>query len=213
MATVRMSNRLIAEIEQAAKNKFDKINPKQKVDPTFGDKVFDTYVQPAVADFQDLYKQKFSQFDEAKVGSRNEVNYVKIHTDDDNEGVFGLELSTMRAAPEFLCDKWEKSIKLKVPLSEPAYQEAIRVATFNDNLHNKRYDFLSRIQDTLTNFTTLNQALKAVPTLADLVDDSYIQKVHEKVERKKVEQERKEQAQANLDDLSEVLLADKLLED
>ena len=213
MATVRMSNRLMAEIEQAAKNKFDKINPKQKVDPTFGDRIFDTYVQPSVEDFQALYKEKFSQFDEVEPGKRSEVTYVKIHSDDDNEGKFGIELSTRRTAPQFLCDHWSKTISLKVPLSDPSYQEAVRVAAFNDALHNKRYDFLSRIQDTLTNFTTLNQALKAVPTLADLVNDSYIQKVHEKVERKKVEQERKEQAQANLDDLSEVLLADKLLED
>lgn len=218
MATVRMSQRLQDEIHRKAKDKFDNTNPQQKIDSKYGDQVADTYIKPHLEKLASVFESDLAHISQSNVYTS--VDHLSIYAREDFDTLgsrsenFPIWLSSPIQVPKvLLAYTYDSYIALEVPNTDPAFIEAARIAEYNDKLADRRADFLTNIADTLREFSTLNQALKAFPSLADLVEEAHIQKVHEKVERKKADKQRAEMAQANLADLNEVLLADKLLED
>ena len=101
----------------------------------------------------------------------------------------------------------------KTVLDCPLVEEAFNTRMYNDNLYNGARQYKDKVRETIANFTTLNQALKAWPALKDLVDQDKINKVYEKVERKAKQQQERESVQIHEQELNSVILTASLLGD
>lgn len=218
MATVRMSMRLVDEIESAAKTKFNNTHDFKEQTVEIGDVAFDTHIKPNLSKFISTTKECFQ--DTINI-SMKEINSIQLHSsvhDDDDDRAynksFEIPLSTPYTVPKFMCASYySDSLDIHVTPTDPSFIKALQIDIHNNNLALKRRQFTKKITDTLNSFTTLNQALKAFPSLSDLVKPEYIQKVNEKVNRTQKAKEQKEFAQDQLSELNEVLLTDKLLGD
>jgi hypothetical protein len=217
MATVRMSMRLLGEIEQTAKEKFNNTHDFKEQEVTNGDSAFDTHVKPNLEKFTKALEESFGSLVDIKY---KEINNVKLHsktTDEDGYETnrdFQVPMSYSTKVPEILCKSYySDAIDLHLPATDSHFVNALQIDMHNDNLAKKRRQFVDKIESTLKEFTTLNAALKAFPSLKDLVKDEYIQKIHQKVNRTQKQKEMKEFAEDQLSDLQEVLLTDKLLGD
>lgn len=217
MATVRMSMRLLEEIEAAATEKFNNTHDFKKQEATNGDSAFDVHVKPNLEKFTKALEESFGSLVDIKY---KEINKIKLHsktTDEDGDERhrdFEVPMSYSTNVPEILARSYySEAIDLHVSPTDSHFINALQIDMHNSNLAKKRREFVGKIQTTLKEFTTLNAALKAFPSLKDLVKDEYIQKVHEKVNRTQKQKEMKEFAEDQLSDLQEVLLTDKLLGD
>ena len=101
----------------------------------------------------------------------------------------------------------------KVVLDCPLVEEAFNTRLYNDNQYEGARRYKDKVRETISSFTTLNQALKAWPALKDLVDQDKIDKVYEKVERKAKQQQERESIQIQEQELNSVLLTASLLGD
>jgi hypothetical protein len=101
----------------------------------------------------------------------------------------------------------------KVVLDCPLVEEAFNTRMYNDNQYEGARHYKDKVRETISSFTTLNQALKAWPALKDLVDQDKIDKVYEKVERKAKQQQERESIQIQEQELNSVLLTASLLGD
>ena len=99
----------------------------------------------------------------------------------------------------------------KVVLDCPLVEEAFNTRLYNDNQYEGARRYKDKVRETISSFTTLNQALKAWPALKDLVDQDKIDKVYEKVERKAKQQQERESIQIQEQELNSVLLTASLL--
>jgi hypothetical protein len=217
MATVRMSMRLLREIEQAAQEKFNNTHDFKQQEVSNGDSAFDVHVKPNLEKFTKALEESFGSLVDIKY---KEINTIKLHaktTDEDGyerNRDFQVPMSYSVSVPEILCRSYySDAMDLHLPATDPHFVNALQIDMHNDNLATKRRQFVGKIESTLKEFTTLNAALKAFPSLKDLVMDEYIQKVHQKVNRTQKQKEMKEFAEDQLSDLQEVLLTDKLLGD
>ena len=217
MATVRMSMRLLGEIEEAAKEKFNNTHDFKEQEVTNGDSAFDVHVKPNLEKFTKALEESFGSLVDIKY---KEINNVKLHsktTDEDGDERhrdFQVPMSYSTRVPEILCKSYySDAIDLHVPPTDSHFINALQIDMHNNNLARKRREFVNKIESTLKEFTTLNAALKAFPSLKDLVNDEYIRKIHQKVNRTQKQKEMKEFAEDQLSDLQEVLLTDKLLGD
>ena len=57
MATVRMSDRLKADIRSEARRQFKKVNPKQEFSLELGDKIYNKYLAPLIPKIKSLIKK------------------------------------------------------------------------------------------------------------------------------------------------------------
>ena len=217
MATVRMSMRLLREIEEAAQEKFNNTHDFKQQEVSNGDSAFDVHVKPNLEKFTKALEESFGSLVDIKY---KEINNIKLRaktTDEDGyerNRDFEVPMSYSTSVPEILCRSYySDAMDLHLPATDPHFVNALQVDMHNDNLATKRRQFVGKIESTLKEFTTLNAALKAFPSLKDLVKDEYIQKVHQKVNRTQKQKEMKEFAEDQLSDLQEVLLTDKLLGD
>ena len=101
----------------------------------------------------------------------------------------------------------------KVVLDCPLVEEAFNTRMYNDNQYEGARHYKDKVRETISSFTTLNQALKAWPALKDLVDQDKIDKVYEKVERKAKQQQERESVQIHEQELNSVILTASLLGD
>jgi hypothetical protein len=101
----------------------------------------------------------------------------------------------------------------KVALDCPLVEEAFNTRMYNDNQDRGARHYKDKVRETISSFTTLNQALRAWPALKDLVDQDKIDKVYEKVERKAKQQQERESIQIKEQELNSVLLTASLLGD
>ena len=99
----------------------------------------------------------------------------------------------------------------KVALDCPLVEEAFNTRMYNDNQDRGARHYKDKVRETISSFTTLNQALRAWPALKDLVDQDKIDKVYEKVERKAKQQQERESIQIQEQELNSVLLTASLL--
>lgn len=100
-----------------------------------------------------------------------------------------------------------------VDLNCPLIAELFTTREYNDKLYIGGRDYKQKVQETIASFTTLNQALKAWPALKDLVPQSKIDKVYEKVERKAKQQQQRETIEVQEQELNSVILTASLLGD
>jgi hypothetical protein len=100
---------------------------------------------------------------------------------------------------------------LKLLLDCPLVEEAFNTRMYNDNQDRGARQYKDKVRETISSFTTLNQALRAWPALKDLVDQDKIDKVYEKVERKAKQQQERESIEIHEQELNSVLLTASLL--
>ena len=105
-------------------------------------------------------------------------------------------------------------------VTNPDLLEAINkvseIASFNRLNHFKKLRKQYKFTDTLREFTTLNQALKAWPALSKVVQEAWPEKmvtVHKKTERRAQEKKNKEMMEGVAQELNTVILGGSLLED
>ena len=103
--------------------------------------------------------------------------------------------------------------KENVDLNCPLISELFTTREYSDKLYIGGRDYKQKVQETIASFTTLNQALKAWPALKDLVPQSKIDKVYEKVERKAKQQQQRETIEVQEQELNSVILTASLLGD
>ena len=101
----------------------------------------------------------------------------------------------------------------KVALDCPLVEEAFNTRMYNDNQYEGARRYKDKVRETISSFTTLNQALRAWPALKDLVDQDKIDKVYEKVERKAKQQQERESIEIHEQELNSVILTASLLGD
>jgi hypothetical protein len=101
----------------------------------------------------------------------------------------------------------------KVALDCPLVEEAFNTRMYNDNQDRGARQYKDKVRETISSFTTLNQALRAWPALKDLVDQDKIDKVYEKVGRKAKQQQERESIEIHEQELNSVLLTASLLGD
>ena len=99
----------------------------------------------------------------------------------------------------------------KVVLDCPLVEEAFNTRMYNDNQDRGARQYKDKVRETISSFTTLNQALRAWPALKDLVDQDKIDKVYEKVERKAKQQQERESIEIHEQELNSVILTASLL--
>ena len=99
----------------------------------------------------------------------------------------------------------------KVLLDCPLVEEAFNTRMYNDNQDRGARQYKDKVRETISSFTTLNQALRAWPALKDLVDQDKIDKVYEKVERKAKQQQERESIEIHEQELNSVILTASLL--
>jgi hypothetical protein len=101
----------------------------------------------------------------------------------------------------------------EVALDCPLVEEAFNTRMYNDNQDRGARQYKDKVRETISSFTTLNQALRAWPALKDLVDQDKIDKVYEKVGRKAKQQQERESIEIHEQELNSVLLTASLLGD
>jgi hypothetical protein len=101
----------------------------------------------------------------------------------------------------------------EVALDCPLVEEAFNTRMYNDNQDRGARQYKDKVRETISSFSTLNQALRAWPALKDLVDQDKIDKVYEKVERKAKQQQERESIEIHEQELNSVILTASLLGD
>ena len=110
-------------------------------------------------------------------------------------------------------DKDDNPCREYVDLSCPLLSELVSTREYNDKLYTGGREYKQKVQETIASFTTLNQALKAWPALKDLVSQTKLDKVYEKVERKAKQQQQREAIEVQEQELNSVILTASLLGD
>ena len=226
MKTVRLSEQLKRDIRRKAEEKFEKVNPKQTY-PEDGAALLTRYnlqdrINKTVKSFKEIWPgmdvgtrgverlritsslmiEKDDMWDEEK------RDYVTKEVEDNFEYTLHVPVTQF---PHFLVDYRE--FTLGVPNDDETFLACYQVEIHNKDLERKKRAFTNNIQNVLDKFHTLNQLLKADPSLKDLVPSDRLQKMYEKDERGERAKEQQELADTELQDLREVLLEDKLLGD
>lgn len=217
MKTVRLSMQLQSDISDAARKKFDNANPKKD----YPDDGYAVIQRLGIVDKIEKTKKMFKDIWDRNMPMQT-VNYVTlrseaIESDDDGEGnEYSKKLSynlscPSTEVPKFLC--YYDELRLDVPCDDPTIVECIAIENYNKDLSDKRYTQVRQLQDAMSNFSTLNQLLKAAPYVKDLVPQEKLTKMYEKDDRTGRRQELAELADDQLQGLREVLLEDALLGD
>tara|TARA_R110000765_G_scaffold54047_2_gene108023 strand:- start:184 stop:858 length:675 start_codon:yes stop_codon:yes gene_type:complete len=223
MSTVRMSSKLLDQIESKAGDKFDNTNSRKEYPPQLAEQLCDEYSLTNKANETLAWlNAKWQGLRQEQMYSYNRLDITVEPTKDEDTDSYGgrmrfsLDLSTPREAPGFIVKRNYSDIgylKLQLLPSHPVVVQCKAIDDFNESLSTKRYDFKRNIYNTMRQFTTLNQALKAAPAVKDLVPQDAIDKVYKKEDRKARQAELATIAEDQLKDLKEVLLTDALLGD
>jgi len=215
MATVRMSQRLTTEIRNAAKKKFATVHPT--IDHVYIDNWFKENIYNKIGKYKDMTNELFGSdvFNYDRMSSLDTVYIYSSYIDEDGDE------RKVNQQCEFEQGQFEvpyqlangySSMSLYLPTENSVVQKIIKTQDHNRAVNRKKDAYLDKIDEALSEFTTLNQALKAWPALKDLVDDEYIQKVHKKVPRAQKQKEQRELIESQEQELNEVLLTANLLE-
>ena len=240
MATVRMSNKLIDKMVSAAGQKFAKQNPEKAYPVDSADAIAAEFnlIEKAT-----LTKEFVDETWLGESSIKADYNYQNINTIDicatietydengnidsqgnydiggnyissyDKEKSYSLELTSPIEMPECVAVGY-KSIKISVNNDHPTFVACAEIDAHNSKVRNELYEFKNKLRETFGKFTTLNQALKASKNkYSALVPEDIMQRVMEKDNRKKKDQELANIASEDMDTLSEVLLTDSLLGD
>lgn len=216
MATVRMSQRLLSEIRQKARDKFTLVNPKKEYpEPdTYYDQNIAPKVNKAMEDFN-------ATMEGIRIANTKQVDTIVFKSTNPKETdryartkSYTCHFATPRHVPEFLAGTsyYSSEATVMLDIDNPFMKQLEQIHEYNDKLDDKEREYVNKVDETCSKFSTLNQALTAWPALEALVPHDKIQKVHEKISRKAKRQEQRELIADQEQELNEVLLTSKLLE-
>jgi len=241
MATVRMSQKLVDQMVSAAGKKFENQNPSKEYPATAGDSFATEFKLAELSSntekhFEENWEDSSwtvslntSRISTIEIGARMETydedgnldtngnydaggNYLGSY-DSDKYKTFDLPLSSPIVVPDLVNASYNTA-KITVPQDNELFMQCSDVDAHNKKVRQDLYEFKNNLRDTLNQFTTLNQALKASNNkYSALVPHDTMERVLEKDDRKKRQQELAEIVGKDIDTLSEVLLTDSLLGD
>jgi len=219
MATVRMSRSLVWDIEKNAKKKFDLVNAEKEF--PIADTWFNTNIRPKIENATEKMEEIFDGSLSLSIDQEVEKLYINTVFPSTNQGdnleesdrkeTYQLRFTSEQTIPKFMTSNWN-TINLDLNFQDPFVKELEQIRSFNSEISKARHAYKNRVIDTVEEFTTLNQALKAWPALKDLVPQEKIAKVHEKVQRKAKQQQQREAIEVQEQELNEVILTANLLE-
>lgn len=221
MATVRMSDKLLDQAIDEAKRQFDNVNKTKEISLDIGDLVYTNYVQPVLEAAKLLrathpHVKNFMRFEDQTTLS---VGYIVPNTDvNDKRDVnytsdMELNMSAAREVPGSGARHYNTTV-FYIPFDCEEAVQIREITNFNEDRSIKRREYADKVKDTLHNFTTVNQALKAWPALEKLITDPWVlQRVNEKVQRKKKQAEQRAEIELNETDLNSVILTNALIGD
>ena len=216
MATVRMSDKLKDEIRQEAARQFENVNPEQSFSLDIGDRVYNKYVEPLVQDINKI-KQSHDINDSYLNMSESAEITVEIHHSFTKEKVTDgyiepLKMSASRIMPGAGNSYTSTKCTFKLLHDSLEAVELLGVIKANEDIKISHRQYTRKVGDTLDNFTTLNQALKAWPGLEKLVTNDWaIQRVNEKITRRKKAQEQRQEIELDEVELNSVILTNSLI--
>ena len=221
MATVRMSDKLLDQAIDEAKRQFDNVNKTKEISLDIGDLVYTNYVTPVLEAAKLLrathpHVKNFMRFEDQTTLS---VGYIVPNTDvNDKRDVnytsdMELNMSAAREVPGSGARHYNTTV-FYIPFDCEEAVQIREITNFNEDRSIKRREYADKVKDTLNNFTTVNQALKAWPALEKLITDPWVlQRVNEKVQRKKKQAEQRAEIELNETDLNSVILTNALIGD
>ena len=225
MATVRMSDKLKYAILDEAEHQFQNVNKEKEIPLDVGDAIYTKYAQPIVDSVQNLiikypHVKNFMSFENM---SEISVGFVIPSDVSDQDQTYSstsqLKMSAERPFPRGGGNSYNYNhISFHIP-HDCEHAEKIReVKNHNEDVSTRRADYRAKVRDTIENFTTVNQALKAWPALEKLIagtsDGAWVlQRVNEKVQRKKKQAEQRAEIELNETDLNSVILTNALIGD
>jgi len=224
MATVRMSQRLIDDMVSNASRKFEKQNPKKEFPATAGDKIVDEFklVDKCLSTKKHV-EETWGGMVKVPTSTVSSICIKGSLPEQDENGEYRnsydcdksyvLDLSTPLEIPEMLGPRYG-TFDLKVGHTNEIFIQCYAIDQENTRITERQYEFRNDLRNTLRQFTTLNQALKASDgAYGKLVPQESMTRVMEKDDRTRRAAELAEIAQKDISTLQEVLLTDSLLGD
>ena len=243
MSTVRMSDYLRRDIVRAFEDSHEKSKPELELDTTRGDAIYNRYIGPKVEeakegllnslgdilDVEDMFGKanalkcavplnttSTSYYDEHNVESDD----LQANTKLEEDYQVSIPLSTERVVPMGIDRGGYSTYAKELTYTFDRYEDAdlnylCECIEYNYKIKAQREIAGRKVNQLLMKFTTLNQALKAWPALAKLVEPEKLAKVHEKQQRKRKQEQQKEMAdQVVVDnDLNKTILTASLIGD
>ena len=242
MATVRMADYLRHNIVKKFKQLYDKSNPPIEQQPYHGDKLYETLISGKVQKLSQQVEESFGDLIDTN-DLLMETDQLKLQTnimvydyEREFDGVKNMNVYS-------IVERFKEDEVIEVPLSSSVnmfakrdryYSEIVCINADSENIHDaakeyiekikknhqnesyryaKKYIDSEKVDETLLQFTTLNQALKAWPALSKLVPQDKISKVHEKQQRKRKEQQQRSKVAPVEQNLNKTILTASLLGD
>lgn len=228
MKTVRLSGSLLDDIKQNIKSAYDRVNPNKEYP---GSSSFEGYEVLKRYDVLDKIEKTKSYIKEVwgtdEMLEERELDYVRIkcqlETNVDDEGQTHYETKSFKLGvtdvmvPTILLgsSSYERTLSVQVDPDDETLVKCQEVKMFNSNNEDKKWQQVEQFEQLIEqhNITTLNQLLKAAPWLEAHVPADRLQKMNEKDERVKREQQQREFAEDAMSEIRETLLEDKLTGD
>ena len=227
MATVRMSDKLKYSAIDEAERQFDNVNKKKEIPLDVGDSIYTNYVQPIVDSAHNFMIKHPHVKNLLNLETQSELSVGFILPNNDETEMFDgdtdsfnysnantIQMSAERQFPAPFGRHYGNGATYNIPFDCEEAVQIKEIKTHNEDLETKRYEYRTKVQDTLENFTTVNQALKAWPALEKLITDPWVlQRVNEKVQRRKKQEEQRAEIELNETELNSVILTNALIGD
>ena len=196
MATVRMADYLRHNIVKKFRQLYDKSNPPIEQKAYHGDKLYETLLSGKIE----------------KLNEKFDDNYDEIEVPLSSQSLMFCQRGGYYDTPAAI--HVDELTNADIPDAAKEYIEKIKKNHQNESYrYAKKYIDSEKVDETLLQFTTLNQALKAWPALSKLVPQDKISKVHEKQQRKRKEQQQRSKVKPVEQNLNKTILTASLLGD
>ena len=213
MATVRMSERLKYAITSEAQRQFDNVNEEKELPMEIGDKIYEKHVKPFVTEAKALIKKhnfesclEIQEYGELQVNIISNVSKETTHRTE-------INMSASRECPK---GSYHDAAAIKISNVSEEGKAISAILYENEDMEQRGRDYKEKVQVAIENFSTLNQALKAWPAIKKLIPEEEkwaLQRVYEKVERKKKTDEQRAEIELNEAELNSVILTNSLIGD
>jgi len=238
MSTVRMSDYLRRDIVRKFEDSHKKSKPDLELDTTKGNTIYNRYIGSNIEQAKkDLRNSLGNILDTDQIFSKSNtltcsvpltVTTTERALDGTYQSVTNLEeehrltipLSSERIVPMGINQNGYSAYAREVVFNFDRHEDTdlnylCECVEYNYKIKAQRAIAGSKVNQLLLKFTTLNQALKAWPALSKLVEPEKLAKVHEKQERKRMQNIQKEMADKVVveNDLNKTILSAALIGD
>lgn len=213
-----MSDYLRRDIVRKFEESHEKSKPKLELDTSRGDAIYNRYIGPKVEAAKESLREhlgdivdpdtmfgKTSSLQCSVPLNRTRTNWAdegddkKAVTELEEDDSITIPLSTERAVPMGVQQSSYSSSLSDLKYEFNRYEDndlnyLCECIEYNDKIRAQRDIASHKVDSLLGKFTTLNQAIKAWPALAKLVEPDKLAKVHEKQQRKRKQEQQKQMA-------------------